>query len=283
MSEVAAVLLDRSLRLSEHETALEVGWLLAELERRFGCGLDELARRFDRSASWVSRRLALVELLPEAIQQQVGEGELAAQVAMKYLVPVARVDAEQCARMAAAFVERHCDTRQAGQLYTAWRNGTRAVRERILSEPELFLKTQRQSPVARPVTVEQVCPFGKAAEEPKILKNGSRFRGCGSVLGQGGRFCQLAGARLLLEPLAHLGGRECFRIERTPPPQHVVMFFVSGIGQHRQVFFMPGRSSDVFWGSAAFAADARRILRGRLRQQDGLQHQVMLPAITEVI
>jgi hypothetical protein len=40
----AAVLLDRSLRLSEHETALEVGWLLAELERRFDYGLDELAR-----------------------------------------------------------------------------------------------------------------------------------------------------------------------------------------------------------------------------------------------
>src|SRR6202034_2277164 len=47
MSEAAAVLLDRSLRLSEHETALEVGWLLAELEQRFGYGLDELARRFD--------------------------------------------------------------------------------------------------------------------------------------------------------------------------------------------------------------------------------------------
>src|SRR6202158_2474049 len=39
MSEAAAVLLDRSLRLSEHETALEVGWLLAELEQRFSYGL----------------------------------------------------------------------------------------------------------------------------------------------------------------------------------------------------------------------------------------------------
>src|SRR5881628_236955 len=61
MSEAAAVVLDRSLRLSERETALEVGWLLAELERRFDYGLDELARRFDRSVSWVSGRLALVE------------------------------------------------------------------------------------------------------------------------------------------------------------------------------------------------------------------------------
>jgi hypothetical protein len=35
MSEAAAVLLDRSLRLSEHETALEVGWLLAEHREAF--------------------------------------------------------------------------------------------------------------------------------------------------------------------------------------------------------------------------------------------------------
>jgi len=31
--------------LFEHETALEQGWLLAEMEQRFGYGLDELARR----------------------------------------------------------------------------------------------------------------------------------------------------------------------------------------------------------------------------------------------
>jgi ParB/RepB/Spo0J family partition protein len=155
MSEAEALLLSRSLRFSP-ESALEQGWLLAEMEQRFGYGLDELARRFDRSTSWVSRRLALVELLPEAIQQQVREGKLAAQVAMKYLVPVARVSADDCTRMAAVFVAHRCDTRQAGQLYAAWRTGTRAVRERILAEPELFLKTQRQAPAARPAAVEQV-------------------------------------------------------------------------------------------------------------------------------
>jgi len=156
MSEAEALLLSRSLRFSPQESALEQGWLLAEMEQRFGYGLDELARRFDRSTSWVSRRLALVELLPEAIQQQVREGKIAAQVAMKYLVPVARVDAEHCERMAAAFVAHCCDTRQAGQLYTAWRKGTRMVRERILAEPELFLKTQRQPPPAKPAAIEQV-------------------------------------------------------------------------------------------------------------------------------
>ena len=150
MSEAEALLLERSLRFGRQETALEQGWLLAEMEQRFGYSIEELARRFDRSVSWVSRRLALVELLPEAIQQQVREGAIAAQVATRYLAPVARVNRAHCERMAAAFVQHHCDARQAGQLYAAWRAGSRVARERILAEPELFLKTQRQPPA--PVT-----------------------------------------------------------------------------------------------------------------------------------
>jgi ParB family chromosome partitioning protein len=153
MSEAEAVLLERSLRFSQQESALEQGWLLSEMEQRFSYSLEELARRFDRSLSWVSRRLALVDLLPEAIQQQVREGKIGAQVAMKYLVPMARVNVKHCERMAAALVEHRCDTRQAGQLYAAWRQGSGVVRERILTEPELFLKTQRQAPATRPAAV----------------------------------------------------------------------------------------------------------------------------------
>ncbi len=156
MSEAAAVLLDRSLRLSEHETALEVGWLLAEMEQRFGYGREELARRFDRSVSWISRRLALVEVLPEAIQQQVREGKILAQVALKFLVPVARQSLEDCQRMAAIFAQQHCDTREAGQLYGAWRRGSPAIRKRILDQPDLFFKTQRQA--------QEKAPTGAGAE-----------------------------------------------------------------------------------------------------------------------
>jgi ParB family transcriptional regulator, chromosome partitioning protein len=156
MNEAEALLLSRSLRLSPQESALEQGWLLSEMEHRFSYSLDELGRRFDRSVSWVSRRLALVELLPDAVQRRVREGNLTAQIAMKYLVPVARVSADDCERMAAAFVQHRCDARQAAQLYTAWREGSRVVRERILAEPELFLKTQRQPPMVKPAAVEQV-------------------------------------------------------------------------------------------------------------------------------
>ena len=156
MSEAEALLLSRSQRMSPQESALEQGWLLSEMEHRFSYSLDELARRFDRSVSWVSRRLALVELLPEAVQRHVREGSIAAQIAMRYLAPVARVSADDCERMGAAFVKHCCDSRQAGQLYTAWREGSRLVRARILAEPELFLKTQRQPRTAKPAAAEQI-------------------------------------------------------------------------------------------------------------------------------
>lgn len=140
MSEAEALVLDRALRWSRAESPLEAGWLLAELEQRFSYGLEELARRFDRSVSWVSRRLALVELLPATVQQQVRCGEIAAQVAMKYLVPVARSSVEQCEQMAAVFARYRFTSRQAKQLYEAWRGAPANIRQRILQHPQLFLK-----------------------------------------------------------------------------------------------------------------------------------------------
>jgi ParB family transcriptional regulator, chromosome partitioning protein len=156
VTEPEALMLDGCTRWAERQTALEQGWLLAEMEQRFGHGLEELARRFDRSVSWVSRRLALVEQLPETIQQQVREGKILAQVALKFLVPVARQSLQDCQRMAAIFAQHHCDTREAGQLYAAWRQGSPAIRQRILDAPDLFFKAQRQA--------QEKAPAGTGAE-----------------------------------------------------------------------------------------------------------------------
>jgi ParB family chromosome partitioning protein len=49
-----ALLLERALRGGDAVSAIEEGWLLRELMQPFGLGLDELARRFDRSASYES-------------------------------------------------------------------------------------------------------------------------------------------------------------------------------------------------------------------------------------
>jgi ParB family transcriptional regulator, chromosome partitioning protein len=151
LSEVEALVLGRSMGMGERATALEEGWLLLELERSFGCRMEELARRFDRSLSWVSRRLALVELLPESVQQQVRSGALSAQVAMKVLVPMARSRPADCSRMAEALARHHCTSREAGWLYAAWRKAAPAIRQRLLEQPQLFLKAERQREAEEPL------------------------------------------------------------------------------------------------------------------------------------
>ena len=71
MSEAEALLSGAQPAFSPQERRSNKAGCWLELEQRFGYGLDDLARRFDRSVSWVSRRLALVELLPGSVQQQV--------------------------------------------------------------------------------------------------------------------------------------------------------------------------------------------------------------------
>src|SRR2546427_9773744 len=158
MSEADALVLARSMRFSEQETALEQGWLLSELEQRFGYSLEDLARRFDRSLSWVSRRLALVEQLPEAAEQRVRAGEIAAHVAMKYLAPVARTNPKDCQRMAEVFSKHRFSSRQAGELYAAWRDAVASIRQRILDSPELFLKAHQQVSPQPPAPAEELLP-----------------------------------------------------------------------------------------------------------------------------
>jgi ParB family transcriptional regulator, chromosome partitioning protein len=142
LSEAEALVLDRLMRTGEGATALEQGWLLHELTVRFDLALEDLGRRFARSVSWVSRRLALVEELPETIQEHVRRGVLPAHAAMKYLVPLARANPAACARLVTAIAGKGLTNRQIGQLYAVWRDGLPAIRERVLTAPLLLLKAR---------------------------------------------------------------------------------------------------------------------------------------------
>jgi hypothetical protein len=130
------------MRTGEGATALEQGWLLHEISVRFELSLEDLGRRFARSASWVSRRLALVEELPQTIQEHVQRGELPAHAAMKHLVPLARANPDACERLVAAIAGKGLTNREIGQLYAAWRDSLPAIRERVLTAPLLFLKAR---------------------------------------------------------------------------------------------------------------------------------------------
>jgi ParB/RepB/Spo0J family partition protein len=143
LPEQEALLLGRLMRSAESESALEQAWLLRELQERFELSLDELARRFGRSPSWVSRRLGLAQDLPEAIQQWVREGQLGAHAAMKYLLPLARANRAGAIALAEAIAPLRPSTRATAALCAAFARGNEASREQLLKHPELLLRVSR--------------------------------------------------------------------------------------------------------------------------------------------
>jgi ParB/RepB/Spo0J family partition protein len=149
LPEAEALMLERLMRCAEGDGPFEQAWLLHELVVRFALAQSELARRFDKSVSWVCRRLALVEDLPEEIQRQVREGTIVAHAAMKFLVPLARANRADALRLVASLGGRRPSSRQMGALYRGWLHGGAKSRELLLEDPWLFLRTQDELRLAK--------------------------------------------------------------------------------------------------------------------------------------
>jgi ParB family chromosome partitioning protein len=140
MAVTEALIFRHLLHTDATENVFEQAWLLRTLHEQHGLALDLIARRFDRSVSWVSRRLSLVRTLPDAVQQHVRAGQVVAHAAMKYLVPLARAKRDECIRLAEAIAPHRLTSRQIGRLYQHYVGGPDATRELVLTDPLLVLR-----------------------------------------------------------------------------------------------------------------------------------------------
>lgn len=156
LSEAEALIQARLLRMSGRDSVLEEAWLLAELQQRFSLSAAELAHRFDRGPSWVSRRLGLVRSLPLEVQDQVRSGRIVPHAAMKYLLPLARANLEDCLALVAALPRQRLSSREMGRLYVSWMSSDQATRDRILRNPELFLRLDQESHRGAPAPSEEL-------------------------------------------------------------------------------------------------------------------------------
>jgi ParB-like chromosome segregation protein Spo0J len=153
VSEAEALVLAWRLETGHRKSALEEGWLIAELAEAHGRTQVTLAAEFRRTGSWISQRLGLVRVLPENVQEAVRTARIPAQAAMKSLLPLARVDRGACGRLAAA-AQEPLTVRQWDRVCTAWRRADPEVRRRIEENPGLLLKTE-EAASAVPVDAEE--------------------------------------------------------------------------------------------------------------------------------
>lgn len=140
MSELEALLFCHKLQTGQPRSALEEGWWLLELLERHGKSQREVSQLLDRTVSWVSRRVALVRVLPESVQAAVRSGAIAPQGAMRSLVPLARANAEACARLVSGLRGERVSVRELDLLYAGWKESDGEGREALLSHPRLYLQ-----------------------------------------------------------------------------------------------------------------------------------------------
>ena len=171
LEQSEALVLEQLMRRGESDSPIQQGWLLVELQDRFGVSQEELARRFDKSPSWVSRRLALVRALPMPIQSWVREGALSSYIATKLLVPMARAKPDDACRLAEVMARLELSTRDAHRLHAGYLQCGARGRELLLEQPEVYLRAEIEA--ARPLS-ESPSPIEQVTGELDSLASMAR-------------------------------------------------------------------------------------------------------------
>jgi len=120
--------------------AIEDGWLVYELHRVGKWDLGRTAAALGRSKSWASRRLGLVEELPECLAEAVATGRVGAHAAATYLVPLTRVNGQEGRQLAEKVLGLGLSDRQLMALYASYRAAGPAARRKMAEDPARFLK-----------------------------------------------------------------------------------------------------------------------------------------------
>jgi ParB/RepB/Spo0J family partition protein len=151
LSESEALVLCHRFEATRLRSALEEAWLLRELVEVHGRSQPELALALQRSVSWISRRLALVRALPESIQAAVRRGQIPAQAAMKFLVPLSRAKPGDGTTLVEHLGGQRISVRQMETLYLGWKRGDGEQRRRLIESPWLYLKAAEETDPPEPV------------------------------------------------------------------------------------------------------------------------------------
>lgn len=130
---------------NDHQLEIvEQAALIQELHTRFCYSFGEIAKRLGRDKSWVKRRLDLIDSLPEETHQAVMSGKLSSWAASHVLVPLSRVNEQDCIDLTKKIIADPLSTRELVCLYNHYKKSTRAIRDRIIADPLLFAKTIKQ-------------------------------------------------------------------------------------------------------------------------------------------
>ena len=103
----------------------------------------EIARGIGYDTSWVTRRLSLIDGLPDEVLKSVSTGHVSTYAATRVLVPFARANRDHAEKLVAHLAHNPLSTRELSELFKHYEASNKQIRERMISDPSLFIKARR--------------------------------------------------------------------------------------------------------------------------------------------
>jgi len=119
---------------------LEEACLIQELIQRWGLSQGAIGHLLGKTASWVSRRLSLLEALSEEILPLVRRGAVSIWGATRVLAPMARANAEHARRLTEQLLKQPLSTRELAEFFRHYGKANRKTRDKMVEAPQLFIK-----------------------------------------------------------------------------------------------------------------------------------------------
>lgn len=140
----AEALVQVFMRTQERQwDALEQAYMIKELQERHQLSQGRIADLMGKDKSWVSRRVSLLQVLPEDILQMVRTGQVSIWVATRVLAPLARANPEHAKTLTTTLEKEPISTRDLTIFYRHYQKANRKQRDNMVYHPGLFLKALR--------------------------------------------------------------------------------------------------------------------------------------------
>jgi len=145
--------------------------LLRDLRTQFGLSQPQIARQLGRDQSWVSRRLSLIEDLPEQILKAVSQSKVSVWIATRILAPMARAIPEHATQLLNYLTRHHHSTREVQSFFDHYQKSNRQIRTKLINEPELFFKAQKANENNKKAKRLAAGPEGQWANDLNMITN----------------------------------------------------------------------------------------------------------------
>jgi hypothetical protein len=151
--------------------AVEQAWIIREIKERFESSLRQIAKGIGRDISWVSRRLALIDDLPDDLLKAVLGGHVSTWAASRIILPLARANRGHAEKLTEQLADKPLSTRDLSTFFEHYQRSDKQTRERMIADPDLFVKAHQRTQEKRSARALADGPEGAWIEDLAMVRN----------------------------------------------------------------------------------------------------------------